>query len=783
MSEEKKSALDISKELLDSYNIFVPKSNMIVKELSAIIESNMSPHMAQGMAVFAMSTFANHMRYKIEFGENNLVPINAIIFILSHSGSGKTSSERMLRKAFGAGYTELEIDFNKDAIEYARRMEINADKLPRLPFFNKIGTGPGFIKRINEFEKRTIGTPSLIIDEIANELESNSDTSENIQIIAELFDSGELEDKPLKDSTNQASPIYNMGITSLIMGSEASMFDGSDALKLFYKEFITKLGRRCFFIYPVHIPKDNQYTKQSLIDELHEEDSIPYQKIKKMSKFSKDLIEYRRANLDDNGIVKPLKLDDDARSVYLYYKRYCFELSESKYGSKVMTKEDEIIYLELANRHWKALKLAGVFTVFRGSSEINIDDLREAISFAENMNGYLHNFMNKASELVHEKLASYIRENMVMPTSHELKKMKLISKNMEIPDLCESANTLISDIGAVNVSGNTFIFIPKDDGLIGYSVKSTGLNQEYVGKVKTQLATILSKISDNDIREKIIAKYNLDADADDITIEQKLYKEAGKVIKTERAKMVSGGNFNYVRTKFENMVEMLQSDNSFSAFEYKENIRSDENCIGKTNLLILDIDDSDETMQEVSNAMQELNHIAVSSSDKNNPYKFRLIVKLNSEIELNKMMYQKVIESFGSEYGLIIDKLSRAQLYHAYIDSKVIVNIDQEDFDVLPLMNKAEKQLKEIRTVNVKDKNELWIYRDNYFQKWFRLSDTKGTNHHNKIVGLFYYSRDLGASKGLIIALLEEYHEQYDTRRSHLDKLIVRIMNDNDIPN
>ncbi len=414
---------------------------------------------------------------------------------------------------------------------------------------------------------------------------------------------------------------------------------------------------------------------------------------------------------------------------------------------------------------------------------MSIDDLREAISFAENMNGYLHSFMNRANELAHEKLASYIREHMVMPTSHELKKMKLVSKNMEIPDLCESANTLISDIGAVNVSGNTFTFIPKDDGLIGYSVKSTGLEQEYVNKIKTQLANMINKLSDNDTRKKIITLYNLKGDVDDITIEQKLYKEAGKVIKTQRAKKVSGGNFNYVRTKFADMVEMLQGDNSFSAFEYKENIRSDENCIGKTNLLILDIDDSDETMQEVSNAMQELNHIAVSSSDKNNPYKFRLIIKLGSEIELDKMMYQKVIESFGSEYGLIIDKLSRAQLYHAYVDSKIIINIDQEDFDVLPLMNRARKQLEEIKTVKVNDKNELWVYRDNYFQKWFRLGDTKGTNHHTKIVGLFYYSRDLGASKGLIIALLEEYHEQYDTRRSHLDKLIIRIMNDNDIPN
>ena len=373
-----------------------------------------------------MATFTGHFHYKIELDTDNLIPMNVIIFVLAKSGAKKTSSMLKLEKSLKAGYEVI----NQHRFDKARAFaEENDCNMPRInPLSNALATEAGMIKRLNDFKKEGIGLPSLYVDEISTELASNADMIPNIKLVAQLFDVGDMKSKPLKDSNNQSEEVVGMGMNALFIGSEHGILEDDSVLRKFETEFISKLARRSFFVYPKFVETNEKVESiEEMLKLVKDKKEIGYEVNSEINSIARSIAENSLENDFNN-----LKLSEECATLYTLYSIYCEEITPN---------EIEPIALEQQHRHWKALKLAGVYAVFNGHSFVEANDLIEAIYVAELTGKDIGLFIEKANRLPYEIMLSHYQEGGEQLTVHDMVKKKWITKPSGVKDMLTLANS------------------------------------------------------------------------------------------------------------------------------------------------------------------------------------------------------------------------------------------------------------------------------------------------------------------------------------------------------
>ena len=374
--------LELAKGELDKLDVFDGKLNSTALSMTKILGDDIPFTMALTIANYTMASFIGHFHYKIKMAEDNLVPANMIAFILAKSGAKKTSSVLKLEKALSKGYEVI----NNFRIRQEKERADEAGCAPRRinPLANALATEAGMIKRLNDFKREGIGLPSMFVDEISTELATNPDIVPNIKLVSQLFDIGEMKSKPLKDSDNQSDEVNGMGMNALFIGSEHGLLEDTSVLKMFETEFISKLSRRCFFVYPEFKSDDIKFEDISQLLKHRKE-------LKQNSGNVSDDINHLAHKIASTVIeedIRLIELDEKASDLYEIYTVYCEEMANLI--------DNEALNLEQQHRHWKAFKLSGIYAVFNGRTKIMIEDLKEAINAAELTSGDLEKFIYKA---------------------------------------------------------------------------------------------------------------------------------------------------------------------------------------------------------------------------------------------------------------------------------------------------------------------------------------------------------------------------------------------------
>jgi len=254
---------EIVKAKLEEIDLFDGSVNETAMELTKLVDDDIPLGMSLSIANYTMAMFTGHFHWKIYLAEDNIVPSNALFFILAKSGAKKTSTVITMEKAIAKGLRVVNDKRKERAKEIAEENyvstgddETDAKALkalipPPISLDSAISTEQGLFQKLNWFERDGIGMPSLYIDEISTELASNADIVPNIKIIAQLFDNGEMKAKTLKDTKMQLRDIICMGMNGMFIGSEHGILEDEAVLKKFLTEFISKLARRVFFGYPI----------------------------------------------------------------------------------------------------------------------------------------------------------------------------------------------------------------------------------------------------------------------------------------------------------------------------------------------------------------------------------------------------------------------------------------------------------------------------------------------------------------------------------------------------
>lgn len=160
--------LTMLKEYLDDRKAFDTDLPIIVQHLVSSISGELPEKMKTSIAVSEAILFASQMRNNVILPDGTKVPINAITFVLSGSGTNKDRTANTVRKCFSAGYKEIAELREQAAVRKAVR-KAEADNCPDpdaeykryyvkpKPLFASIGTQEGMISYMNNLETDGIG--------------------------------------------------------------------------------------------------------------------------------------------------------------------------------------------------------------------------------------------------------------------------------------------------------------------------------------------------------------------------------------------------------------------------------------------------------------------------------------------------------------------------------------------------------------------------------------------------------------------------------------------------
>ena len=712
--------LKLLKANLDADRVFEGQLPDILRQIvDAIPNNTINYRMKLTIAASELILFASQLRRNIAHWNGSMIPINAITFSISASGSGKDSSVNAARKCFKSGYDIIEEKRKSIATQNAIKLAMMAGRdspeewstyreyyVAPNPLFVAPSTSEGFIQHLNDLDAAGIGSGFIYSGEIGAEMANSSTIIDNIKVLAEIYDEGSKEVKVLKNRDNQSKEIKNLPVSALFVGSQDNILYDDSTKKVFRREFSTKLARRSFFNFnPTHVePVDYSKYPDPVGEMIRAETLIETKAVEARTKVQ--AIVKSLAMESVKGVGKPLPVDEATRVLFLKYKRYNEELADT------IKHQYPISKLVRSHLQWKSLKLAGAIAIFNGHSSITIEDFISAISYAEMLDKDMTLFETELVKEPYELFVDFMHHNAVEGKAtlglHTLRKLGYIptsgvptNKMKELVHLATSYDTT---------------------GI--YTVCEEGICYEEI--IKTDVAGI------------------------------SFMAVSGS--KADRQTQCASG-YEFYETDFNDLSEMLKEDFAYSPFRFKDGIRGKEHIIGGCKWICLDIDDSTITDEECHFILQDINHHIARTSDASNPFKFRVLLELDAIVDIPDLQWKHFIKSISEFLSLKADPLPKSQIFFSY-----------QGRDVLSITGKSPIEVKEHLLYAMSNESKASAPKPTTAQAKALLSDKLTTfarafdcveNGSLELITAAKYARDLGLPKEEIIALMYEINNYW----------------------
>lgn len=630
----------IEKVLRDK-GVFRESNISIIENIVDSIYFDIPRKMKITLAINGIVLYASQFKKHIQHWDGTLVPVNAITFLLAPSGASKDSSHKIVKDCFRQGYDLITERIKENAINVAMIDAREAGKsnwdtfagynefyIAPNPLFVAISTQEGFIQHLNMLEKFGLGAGFIYSGEFTTELMSNSSLSDNIKLLAELYDIGNKEIKILKDRTNQLKEIVGMPASALFISSYDNLLIDESLRKKFKIEFSTKLARRSFFAYCNDISPLNEildydeYVKTQM-----KKESKALEVSKKVKRYIKDL------TIDIfSRTHKYLAITDEARSLFTLYKRYNEEESAE------IPFQYQLAKLARQHNQWKTLKLAGALAIINNKDEIDADDYKDAISLTEYISSDMLEFEKDLQKEPYEMFVKYVNEyntkEEIVFNVHNLKKSGFIDLKGQIDKKLDELVMFASSCDPVNV----------------YKKLNNGISFK---RCVTANKTALSYKYVSGTKESII-------------------------------KNCDNGYEDFFST-FAELKEMLHESLVFSPFMFKNGKRSNLNIINPTNWVALDVNNGVITMEEchdkLSNTLKCNHHIA-TTNDPDNKLNYRILLHLNSTVDIHHEDWHKFLIFIKNKIGINISIYPKSQVFISYEGRNVLSALDKEAFNV-----------------------------------------------------------------------------------------------------
>lgn len=705
------SMLDILEKEINNLNLFEGNIPPIVTAIADSIPSNTIPYrMKIALAISEIMLFTSQFRINIKHWNDSIIPINSIMFCIAKSGASKDSSLKAARKCFSEAYDIINNYRKEAAIHRAQEQAREAgndlpDKfigykdyyIPPNPLFIAISTPEGFIQHLNDLSKDELGSGYIYSGEVGTELATNPNMTDTIKLIAELYDEGSKEVKVLKARENQSQEIKNFPVSALFIGSQDNILYDDIIKHKFKTEFTSKLARRSFFIF---VNKDvEEDTYASIEDMIKNEKEAEDKSIANRKAVSKFITELTTDLLNRRGTT--LTVTEDVRDLFTLYKKYNEAVAA--------TIDNQLPISKLTRTHlqWKALKLSGALALMECSSTIDLNHYRAAIEFVELINNDVGIFEKELVKEPYELFADYVRlyavDGKYSINLHNLRKLGFI------PQKGQSNTHLKELIKLVN----------SYDSLGSYELYNDIITFKEIKKTKSILLSYLPCTGN----------------------------------KQQRAIKCSTG-FQCQSIVFSDLQNMLEGDYAYSPFKFKNGVRGKENIISGCKWIVLDIDTSESTDEETHLLLSDINHYVVRTSNKDNAEKYRVLIELDSEVNIPDTKWKSFIEVIANDLGLVADGLPKSQIFFSYSGRNVLSTLDAEPLVVKPYLDLISSI--EITPKKLPSKSSCKTMLNDPFITFDPAFNAKDGEGRRKLIWACRYARELGADKEYCKNLLDQ---------------------------
>ncbi len=710
--------LELLKQDLTTKGAFSGALPDIVRQTVESINNPQIPYRFKlTIAASELVLFASHFRRNIEHWNGSMIPINSLSFVISGSGSGKDSAVNSVRKCFKEGYIIIEDKRKAVATQNAIRSAQLAGKpdpdewntykefyeKPEDLFASVDSTQKGLMKHFNTLEESGIGGGFLYSGEIGSELVSGG-IIPLLQFISEVYDEGNKEVKLIGNKEEQGKAIKNFPVTALFVGSQNNILYDESIKRIFKREFSTKLARRSFFNFSPETILSTVYPTVAamLLAETAAEDASLLAR-KKVSTLIKEV-----AAEATKGAGQPLKVSAEVRELFITYKRYNEELSNT------LSPQYQISKLVRSHMQWKALKFSGAIAIFNKHNSILLDDYIAAITYCEMLDEDMQNFetelMKEPYEVFVDYMKSMVQDNKSFIGLHQLRKLAYIPTS-------GTPTTKMKELVHLATSyDKSGIYTICDDGICYEAIQKTDI-------IGVSYLTVTGT-------------------------------------KEERQSQCAVG-YEFSETLFKDLDDVLRYDLAYAPFQFKDGKRSKENIIGGCKWVCLDIDDSSITDEECHFILQDINHHIARTSDSNNPFKFRILLELDAMVDIPDIQWRPFIKSISESLSLKSDLLPKSQIYFAYAGRTVLSVTDQLPISVKEHLLVAasvepRKEQPKLTTSQAKallsDELETFSYAYN----------AQVGERYRSLVRVVYHAHDLGANVEYTSDLVEAINQYWD---------------------
>ena len=378
------------------------------------------------MINYALAEMTASLRTKLELYDGTTKPLNNYSYVFAESGVGKDVTMSALNRVFIEAFKErMEKGFNKHKENYwsERAMTlidsededdvdeiIKEEKRMVSPFSYRISSGTlaGVSKSRVTYSKYNICAVNLVIDELGS---NYGMIRELIALMLSSYEDGATEGRQLKSE----SVVAVSGVPSNFIGysSPALAFDGGSTEKMIMADLSQGMARRSFVAYAVR-PKPKKMTAKERVKMIRGNADTNEESLKELNaKFSK--------LASPKNMYQHVTISEEAEIINMEYHMKCEALSESKND---LSEQERI---ELVNRAWKAIRLAGVYAFIDDHREIKPEHIEQAIFVAEMSGEAFKKVMNQPK--VFERMFQFIA-NRKETTEVDLENQKWYSGNM-----------------------------------------------------------------------------------------------------------------------------------------------------------------------------------------------------------------------------------------------------------------------------------------------------------------------------------------------------------------
>lgn len=364
------------------------------------------------MIGYYFSLAASQMRCTIRTPDRGDVPVNMYALNLAPSGYGKTTAinvlEHSLLKPFRSTFLDetfpllAEQNLNKIAVKRANRKGTDLDDevkgLTRefnnagaMLFSFDSGTSPAVKQLRHKLLLANAGSMNLIMDEVGANISGNIEVFDTF---IELFDKGYVKQKLIKNSTDNSRSEEIIGQTPanlLMFGVPGRLLDGAKTEEDMVRMLEMGYARRCFFGY---VKNGRRHFKRTA-EQIYEDRTNTNNDV------LLDTIADRFDSLADMiNVNKLLTISKETCILLNEYQLHCEDRADR------LPEHQEVQRSEMANRNFKALKLAGAYAFIDDSPEVTEFHVYSAIRLAEDSGEAFMQLLSRDKPFV--KLAKYI---------------------------------------------------------------------------------------------------------------------------------------------------------------------------------------------------------------------------------------------------------------------------------------------------------------------------------------------------------------------------------------